>query len=204
LDEYGFKLDSKAIQMLKLTQTFLLTDGTISRVSEMRRVFEDDKVYEAVFNKERLHADSRHILLCYKVERRLRKLTEDIKEKGINKYWFAPRARLLIWALSCQRILNDKEHLETVADEDGHSLVISANYSGYLSELATLKVAPILAELMADKEYAARIADDKLGFLRTDAAFDKCMKLPTTNTNGFGRDWSDTCRIEASLGGLEI
>jgi hypothetical protein len=29
--------------MLKLTQTFLLTDGLISRLSEMRRVFEDDK-----------------------------------------------------------------------------------------------------------------------------------------------------------------
>jgi hypothetical protein len=40
-----------------------------------------------------------------------------------------------------------------------------------------MKVAPILADLMADNEYADRIAEDKLGFLRTDAAFDKCMKF---------------------------
>ena len=38
LEEYGIREDSKAIQMLKLTQTFLLTDGHISRLSEMRRV----------------------------------------------------------------------------------------------------------------------------------------------------------------------
>jgi hypothetical protein len=49
LAEYGITEESKAIQMLKLTQTFLLTDGNISRLSEMRRVFEDDKVYEQVF-----------------------------------------------------------------------------------------------------------------------------------------------------------
>jgi hypothetical protein len=41
LEEYGVTEDAKAIQMLKLTQTFLLTDGFISRLSEMRKVFED-------------------------------------------------------------------------------------------------------------------------------------------------------------------
>jgi hypothetical protein len=177
LDEYGIKVDSKAVQMLKLTQTFLLTDGTISRLSELRRVFEDDKVYEGVFNKTRLHADSRHVLLCYKMERKLRKLIEDVKQKGPNKYYFAPRVRNLIWALSCQGILNDKEKLEDFSDSDGHTLVIWANYSGYLSRLATGKIAPVLADLMSDKEYADNIADDKLGFLRTDAALQKCMKL---------------------------
>lgn len=177
LDDYGIKVDSKAVQMLKLTQTFLLTDGTISRLSELRRVFEDDKVYESVLNKDRLHADSRHILLCYKIERKLRKLTDDIKQKGPNKYHFAPRARNLIWALGCQGVLNDKDKLEELAGSDGHTLVISANYSAYLSKLATGKIAPLLAAVMADKEYTDSIAEDKLGFLRTDAAFQKCMKL---------------------------
>ena len=49
LDEYGIKEDSRAIQMLKLTQTFLLTDGMVSRLSEMRRIFEDDGIYDQVF-----------------------------------------------------------------------------------------------------------------------------------------------------------
>src|SRR4029079_15553024 len=39
LAEYGIQEESKAIQMIKLTQTFLLTDGSISRLSEIRRVF---------------------------------------------------------------------------------------------------------------------------------------------------------------------
>src|SRR5205823_9637513 len=38
LEEYGITEDGRAIQMLKLTQTFLLSDGFISRVAEMRRV----------------------------------------------------------------------------------------------------------------------------------------------------------------------
>jgi hypothetical protein len=64
LDEYGIKEETKAIQMLKLTQTFLLTDGLISRISNMRLVFEDDRVYDQVFRRGRLRADSRSILLC--------------------------------------------------------------------------------------------------------------------------------------------
>ena len=178
LDDYGIKEDSKAVQMLKLAQTFILTDGNIGRLSEMRRVFEEDKVYDSVFKNERLRADSRHILLCYKIERKLRKLTIDIVQKGAKKYEFAPRARYLIWALSCQGILNsDRNALEKLSEDDGRSLVVSANYTDYLSKLATTKVAPILAELVADKDYAERVAEDKLGFLRTDAVFEKSMKL---------------------------
>jgi hypothetical protein len=71
--------------MLKLTQTFLLTDGNISRLSEMRRVFEDERVYEHVFRSARLKADSRRILLCYKVQFRLRKLANEIEQRGQNK-----------------------------------------------------------------------------------------------------------------------
>jgi hypothetical protein len=91
--------------MLKLTQTFLLTDGQISRVSEMRRVFEDDRLYDQVFRQARLKADSRHILLCYKIQFRLRKLANEIAQKGQSKYWFISRARYLLWALLCQGLL---------------------------------------------------------------------------------------------------
>ena len=72
LDEYGIREDARAVQMLKLTQTFLLTDGWVSRLSDMRRIFEDDKTYDQVFRHARLKADSRHILLCYKIQFNLR------------------------------------------------------------------------------------------------------------------------------------
>ena len=103
LDEYGITEDSKAIQMLKLTQTFLLTDGFISRLSEMRRVFEDDRVYDQVFRQGRLRADSRHVLLCYKIQFNLRRYAQEIQQKGQNKYWFISRSRNLLWAL-CARV----------------------------------------------------------------------------------------------------
>ena len=50
--------------------------------------------------------DSRRILLCYKVQFRLRKLANEIEQKGQNKYWFVSHARYLLWALVCQALLN--------------------------------------------------------------------------------------------------
>jgi len=176
LEDYGIKEESKAIQMLKLTQTFLLTDGLISRLSEMRRVFEDDRVYEQVFRPSRLKADSRHILLCYKVQFRLRKLANEIEQKGQNKYSFIHRSRYLLWALICQGLLNDAS-LESHSDSYARSMSIPADYTDLLSRLATTRVRILLSELMADRDYADKVADGNLSFLRTDRAFEKCMEF---------------------------
>src|SRR4030042_3981114 len=118
--------------MLKLTQTFLLTDGLISRISNMPLVFEDDRVYDQVFRPGRLRADSRSILLCYKVQFRLRKLSNEIQQKGQNKYWFISRSRYLLWALICQGLLNHQE-LEELSDRHGTSMAMPADYSDLLS-----------------------------------------------------------------------
>lgn len=175
LEDYGITEESKAIQMLKLTQTFLLTDGNLSRLSEMRRVFEDDKVYEQVFRSARLKADSRHILMCYKIQFRLRKLANEIEQKGQNKYWFVSRARHLLWALLCQGLLNHDE-LEKLSEDHGRSLSVPADYSELLGWLATARVRPLLADLMKDRDYAEKVQEENLSFLRTDKAFDKCME----------------------------
>jgi hypothetical protein len=161
--------------MLKLTQTFLLTDGLLSRLSEMRRVFEDDKVYEQVFRAARLRADSRHMVMCYKIQFRLRRLANEIEQKGQSKYWFIARARYLLWALLCQGLLNH-DKLQKVADDHGTSLSVPADYSELLTWLATARVRPLLAELMQDKEYAPKVQAENLSFLRSDKAFDKCME----------------------------
>lgn len=174
LDEYGITEEGKAIQMLKLTQTFLLTDGLISRLSEMRRVFEDEKVYEQVFRNTRLKSDSRHVLLCYKVQFRLRKLANEIEQKGQNKYWFISRARYLLWALLCQGLLND-EKLEELGDKNGNSMALAADYTEHLTWLATARVRPLLSDLMHDRDYAQKVQEQNLSFLRTDTAFEKCM-----------------------------
>ena len=176
LDEYGIKEETKAIQMLKLTQTFLLTDGLISRISNMRLVFEDDRVYDQVFRPGRLKADSRSILLCYKVQFRLRKLSNEIEQKGQNKYWFISRSRYLLWALICQGLLNHQE-LEELADRHGTGMAIPADYSELLSWLATARVRLLLSEIMQDRDYESKVKDGNLSFLRTDRAFDRCMEF---------------------------
>lgn len=176
LEDYGIEEDNEAIQMLKLTQTFLLTDGLISRVSEMRRVFEDDRLYDQAFRPARLRADSRHIVLCYKVQKRLRKLANEIEQKGQNKYWFISRSRYLLWALICQGLLNHQE-LEVLAESHGSDLSIPADYTEVLSWLATSRVRLLLSEIMADRDYADKVAEGNLSFLRTDRAFEKCMDI---------------------------
>jgi len=176
LEDYGIKEESKAIQMLRLTQTFILTDGQISRISEMRRIFEDEKIYEQVFRQSRLRADSRHILLCYKVQFRLRKLADEIAQRGQNKYWFVSRARYLLWTLLCQGLLNHN-NLDDLAEEFGTSMSLPFGYTDVLTQLATTRVRLILAELMQDKEYEDKVKNDNLSFLRTDKAFDKCMDI---------------------------
>ena len=175
LEEYGIREESRAVQMLKLTQVFLVTDGCISRLSEMRRVFEDDKVYEHVFRQSRLKADSRHLLLCYKVQYRLRKIANEIEQKGQNKYAFIHRSRYLLWALICQGLLN-QDDLEGIAEDFGKSLAVPADYTDLLSRIATTRVRLLLSALMDDRDYRDKAAEGNLSFLRTDKAFEKCME----------------------------
>jgi len=176
LADYGIREESKAIQMLKLTQTFLLTDGNISRLSEIRRVFEDDRVYDQVFRGSRLRADSREILLCYKVQFRLRKLASEIEQKDQNKYAFIHRSRYLLWALICQGLLNHPS-LEDLLDQFGTSMAIPVDYTEVLSYLATARVRLLLSALMEHPDYRDKAAEGNLSFLRTDHAFDNCMDI---------------------------
>ncbi len=175
LEEYGIREESRAVQMLKLTQVFLITDGSISRLSEMRRVFEDDKVYDHVFRQSRLKADSRLMLLCYKVQYRLRKIANEIEQKGQNKYAFIHRSRYLLWALICQGLLN-QDNLEEIAEDFGKSLAVPADYTELLSRIATTRVRLLLSALMEDRDYRDKVAEGNLSFLRTDKAFEKCME----------------------------
>jgi len=176
LEDFGIREDSKAIQRLRLAQTFLLTDGFISRVSHMRQVFEDERIYSSTFRTGRLRADSRLILLSYKVQFRLRKFSNDIEQKGQNKYWFMSRSRLLLWALLCQGLLNHK-NFEDIAERHGTNMSIPADYTGLVSFLATARVRLLLSELMKDRDYVDKVAEGNLSFLRTDKAFDKCMEI---------------------------
>jgi hypothetical protein len=164
----------KAIDLLRLTKTFLASDGLVDRMSNMRLVFENESNYEQIFNKSRLSVDSRRILLCYKVERRLRKMVEAIMEKGETKYAFITRSRNLLWAILCQAILNDNE-LEWYCEQYGQSLGIEADYTNWLTQLATTRARLLIGNLIKETPYAEHARNDNYSFLRTQAFFRKCM-----------------------------
>ncbi len=49
MDEGGITEESKAIELVRLAQTFLVSDGNVSALANLRRVFEDDSADEQVF-----------------------------------------------------------------------------------------------------------------------------------------------------------
>lgn len=162
--------------MVKLAQTFLMTDGAIDRVTRMRQVFEEDRYYQQVFNKDRLRVDSRSIILCYKVQWRLTKLARDVEQKTINKYWFISRARHLLWALLCQGILNDGR-LNELAEWYGTTMTMAAGYTEYLVRLATGHCRLLLGDLVKQPEYAERVQVSDPAFLKTNRALERCMEF---------------------------
>jgi len=175
LEELGI-VESKAIGLLKLAQTFLASEGEIDKMRSMRTAFEDDKVYDLMFHAGRLSVDPRHIVLCYKLQERLARITREIVERGMHKYAFLPKARLLLYALMCQAVLNNEE-LEKWAGEHGSDMVISADWSKTMYELASAKCRPVLSELIALPKYAEKVMQERYDFLRTHAAFKESMRI---------------------------
>ncbi len=175
MEEEGIS-EAKAIELVKLAQTFLITDGNIQRLSNMRQAFEDDNIYSQVFNEKRLKADTRAIVLCYKTQFRLNRLINNILDKGSNKYAYAPKARLLLWALLCQGILND-DNIQYYSDEYGKNMSIAADFTDYLSGLATKHCRFLLAELVKNDKYAEKFTQGNFSFLRTNHAYEYCMEV---------------------------
>lgn len=175
LEEQGIT-QHKAIELTKLACTFLVSDGNIDKLTRFREVFEDDRFYNQVFDRSRLKADSRKIVLCYKVQFRLRRLAKDIVERGANKYAYVTRARSLLWALLCQAILNDPK-LEERAENFGRGLSLEAQYTDWLSSLATARCRFVLSDLVADKIYASKAAEGNFSFMRTNAAYKRSMEI---------------------------
>jgi hypothetical protein len=165
----------KSIELRLLASTFLIADGEVDKASRLSEVFEDDKAYAAVFGKFRLNSDSRKILLCYKAQFRLRKLTEEITAKGHQKYFFARRARNLIWALVCQGMLNDDE-LDAYAENFGTKIQFEAGLMQWMAGIAINRVRILLSDLVAAEPYREKIEQQRFDFLRTKAAFDYCME----------------------------
>ena len=165
----------KEIELRRLASTFLISDGEVDKASRLPEIFDDDKAYSMVFGKFRLNADSRKILLCYKVQFRLRKLTEEIVSRGSRKYEFARRARNLTWALVCQGMLNDSE-VEQYLESYGRNMSVEAGFMEWMRAIAVNKVRLLLGDLVSVDPYREKVEQERYDFLRTRAAYDFCME----------------------------
>jgi hypothetical protein len=175
LEEMDLEAQSKAIQIRKLAQTFLASQGEIDKMSRLTDVFESDKAYSEAFRESYLNSDCRRIVLAYKIQFRLRNIVREIVEKGASKYAFLHRARNLVWALLIQGVLNDQKrdwHLEAY----GASLTMEADYTELLRKLASTRVRLAIADAIGDERSRALLAAENYGFLRTRAVFLRCME----------------------------
>ncbi len=166
--------ESKALEMLKLAQTFLAADGEVDKMARLQELFEQEKDYSRVFSAERLPVDSKKIILCYKINFRLTRLIREIMEKGEKKYAYMRRARNLLWALLCQGILND-EQLEENTMRFGRTLAVENDYMDWLAKLASTKVRFLISAAVEMEPYASKAADERYSFLKTRVLYDLCM-----------------------------
>jgi hypothetical protein len=165
---------NKAIQIKPLAQTFLAAQGEIDRMSRLSDVFEQEQTYRATFKDSYVATDARRILLAYKIRFRINRIVREIVEKGATKYGYLGRARNLVWALLVQGLLNHQKCEDLLASY-GTQLVAETDFTEYLRTIASTRIRFILKDAFADARYVELIAEEKYGFLRTKATYQKCM-----------------------------
>lgn len=165
---------AKAVELVKLAQTFLAADGDIERMGRLTEVFEREELYSRVFSRARLGADARRIVLCYKIQFRLARTIREILARGEKKYAFLTRGRHLVWALLCQALLNEEE-LDAHAAAFGTKLGVEAGFTELVARLASTRVRLLVGPLVEER-HALDVAREKYGFLRTKTLHDACIE----------------------------
>jgi hypothetical protein len=177
-------LHPKPITLPRLAQTFLALNGSVDKLGRMREVFENQAEYERVFNSRRLSARVTEVIVCYKMQLRLRRLLQEILSKGAEKYAYIFRARNLVWALLCQAFLNDKDRDE-IAAIHGDDLTATKGFTDDMAWLVSQRVRHIMGAALGDEPYASKLAAEKYAVLGTRGTFSACMKVAADRY-----DWS--------------
>lgn len=174
LDELGVDEKYKKIEIQRLAKTILAAQGELDKMSRMPDVFEDEKIYRNTFREAYLRTPAERILLAYKVQFRLLRLIREITERGVNKYGYLYRCRNLVWALLIQAMFND-QRLDKLREAHGRSLTMSAEFGEYLKTQASTKVRFVISDSLKDERSKSLLNEERYGFLRTKAMFDRCM-----------------------------
>lgn len=175
LEEMGIN-QYRAVKIKLLAQTFLAAQGEIDKMSRLGDVFEHDSTYKKTFKNGYVQTDAGRILLAYKVQIQLRRIVQEIVDKGHEKYGYLSRARNLVWALLVQGLLNDPK-ADVLLERYGTKLVLEDAFKEHMKMIASSKIRFIVKEAFAEERYQEAIQEEKYGFLRTNAAYDRCMEI---------------------------
>jgi hypothetical protein len=167
--------EGKAIEIRTLAQTFLAVDGAIDKMTKLKDVFETQAVYEKVFSARRLKSNPRHLVLCYKIQYRIRRLLGEILERGQKKYEYIKKARSLVWALLCQAVLN-ADDLDDLAESYGCDLTASQAFVACFAQLASRRVRIVIGTVVSREPYASKIEQENYSFLSTRKLYLDCMR----------------------------
>jgi hypothetical protein len=168
---------TKPVEMIKLARTYLAAEGEIARLSRLGEVPESEKHYAQIFNPRRLGFDLRTVVLCYKMQFRLNKIVSSISNTvSSDKYSFVHRGREIVWGLTCQALLNDRD-LNQHRESFGTDLRIRDEYLTHITSLATKYVKTILGRLVMEDEFRHLAKMDSFSFLRKSATFDRAIAI---------------------------
>ncbi len=163
------------VNIKKLAQTFLATEGLVDKMQQLKAVFEEDSIYERVFCDGRMTAKPEDVVFCYKIERRIGKVLRLLG--GTEKYAFVKSGRSLIWALLCQAYMNDSSH-DRLAREHTKSLRATQEFVDAIERLATSRVKPLLMWIVNESsEYMEDVRTEKYGFLGTKKVFERTIDV---------------------------
>jgi hypothetical protein len=179
----------KPIEMIRLARTFLVSDGHLAAVGHLNEVFEDKQLYEQVFNATRLCSRSEEILLCYKIQFYLTALIKLLEENRRKPLAFAHHARVLLWALLCQALLNDPE-LASLSEKFGRVQGLESAFKDWLIDATKNKCRAIMTELGSQAQYASKVGEGSFHCFKTNAAYKHSMDIARVRYGWVDRHFS--------------
>ena len=171
LAEQGIGAD-RVILMKRLGETFAVTDGKLERARNMNQLFDSDQQYVETFHEGRTSEELGRVVLCYKCRTYCHNTLA--RELAVGRTTFVDRAKLLLWALVCQGLLNQKDLPDLVDEFDG-DLRMPEGFRERLLKIAVRQVKPTLLWLVQQPEFSASYKEERYDFLRGDKAFNRSM-----------------------------
>jgi len=168
---------SRPLTIRHLAQTLLASQGELSAMTHLPRVFEDQREYDDVFKARYLDTDPRRIVLAYKTGLMLNRVFVPMEERAPQ--WMGPgvrRSRNLIWALLIQATLNAKS-LDDLLECYGRSLTLEHGFGDSLKEWAAGRVLAVMKEAYSEPANRQKIDAERYTFTKTKEVYQRCMQV---------------------------